>query len=754
MYRNKLAALGGTGSDKSFEEAVSNLAHEFLGDKAPNLMKSELGFQMLDKSDDDNKGIGVCVFKPNDILMFVPIFFLNGEIKGHELLYLPEQDLFVPLKEPWVNELLGKKPTLVGEPVEKSFQRQHGGLQPDLSVFKTPPKIASYLNPGILRDVPNFVPYLKKFIARTGLDFTKTAALMVESSKQVTGATNLRRFLKYASTRGLQKLSRIVNSSLLTKKAFERRFPDIHLDKIAEYRNSQKRSRDFLRLEADPDWREQMFPTTKKASGYVSIISYSATISNGPEFDLTEDEKEKLAKQQYLVVDTRPDGAISKVVKGPQQLTTPTETGVYSALMADGSFEDIVVIRRTGFKDEYNMARAMDDYVIFSYSDTDGRHGLERPARNIFTVKKYPHEKFESWWKKLPSCTDYPFIKEEYDLNFINSKGTCYGPVNGFVSRKDDVIKVGNEHCCAEIGSHLSRHLKKRGDRLYVPADCKVFSSCYTSCPASPQHELLFGEPELLRYSEGKDLQTVKLSTAHDWCTINEKRFPTKFAGFCSLIKDYGLREKDAKALFKKADADVANFHTASIYIKRAADVLNPEINRRPESDMYFPEEQEGTNPVFGDLVPTAPSNAQEVRTQEEYLSPNTGPYEKTINDPYPADDMVQVQQALQSGQDEVFDLSMLKQFLNDGDVSAEIDEEIPELIRGMNHTGRMLFRYYWKGEQFKELYGPQELPELESSLKKIFELLGDVILLLKHRIKKDDSYGELSKLNLADVND
>lgn len=753
MYRNKFAALGGTGSDKSFEEAVSNLAHEFLGDKAPNLMKSELGFQMLDKSDDDNKGIGVCVFKPNDILMFVPIFFLNGEIKGHELLYLPEQDLFVPLKEPWVNELLGKKPAMIGDPVEKSFQRQHGALQPDLSVFKTPPKIASYLNPGIVREVPNLIPYLQKFIARTGLNFSKTAELMVDSSRQVTSITNLRRFLKYASNRGLKKLSNVVNSSLLTKRAFARRFPDIDLEKIASIRNYYKRSKDFLNLDPDPDWRDQLFPT-KKNAGYVSIISYSATISHGPEFDLTDDEKEKLAKQQYLVVDTRPDGAISKVVRGPQQLVTPTDTGVYSALMADGSFEDIVVIRRISMNDEYHPAQAMNDYVIFRYSDIDGKNGLERTANNIFTSKKYPHEKFESWWKKLPSCTDYSFVKEEYDLNFINNKGTCYGPVNGFVNRKDEVIRVGNDHHCTEIGGRWSRNLKKRGDRLYVPADCKVFSSCYTSCPASPQHELMFGAPELLRYSEGKDLQTVKLSTAHDWCTINEKRFPTKFAGFCSLIKDYGLREKEAKALFKKADADSANFHTVSVYIKRAADITNPEINRRPESDMYFPEEQEGTNPVFGDLVPTAPSNEQQVRTQEEYLSPNTGPYEKTINDPYPADEMMQVQQALQSGQDEVFDLSMLKQFLNDGDLSAEIDEEIPELIRGMNHTGRMLFRYYWKGEQFKELYGPQELPELESSLKKIFELLGDIILLLKHRIKKDDSYGELSKLNLADVND
>ena len=170
---------------------------------------------------------------------------------------------------------------------------------------------------------------------------------------------------------------------------------------------------------------------------------------------------------------------------------------------------------------------------------------------------------------------------------------------------------------------------------------------------------------------------------------------------------------------------------------------------------MYFPEPLENdSGAVFGDMVPVAPGNMQTVQTSEQYLDPNSGPYENTLNPPYPADDMVMVQQALQNGQEEVFNLSVLKQFLNDGDLSSEIDKEIPELIRGMNHAGRMLFRYYWKGEKFKELYGPQEMPELESSLRKVFELLGDIVLLLKHRLKKDDTYGELSKINLADLNE
>ena len=754
MYITKHSALGGTGADQSFEESVSNLAHEFLSDKAPSLMKDELGFQLLDKSDDDNKGVGVCVFKPNGVLMFAPIFFLNGEIKGHELLFLPDQDLFIPLKEPWINEIIGKKPALVGDPVDKNFQRTHGGIQPDLSVFRTPPtKFAAYLNYNILQQEPEFLPKLKKFISKTGVEFNKTASLMLDSLNEVLNATNLRKFFKYASSKSLNKLNNVINGSLLTKKAFEKMYPNVKLESYTKYRTKKARSKELLRNDS-PNWRDEFFNNPKKA-GYVSIISYSATITSGSPFHLTEDEKEKLAKQQYLVVDNRSDKQVAKVaMEGPQTFTTPVDSGVYSVLMADGTFKDLVIIRRVQMDNQWLVGDKDCDFLV---CEPGSNTAMPAAGKNIFCKEKYPKEKFKKWYNSLPDATNFSFLKNHSILNFINENGSCYGDVQGHITRFGDVIRIKSGKTDVEIGDKWTSVLKKRGDSLYVPKDCKVFAAeCSCPCCLSESGEpLMFGRPEIIKAAEAKTHQTIKLSTAHDWCIINGKQYPTKYAGFCSLIKDYNLREKDAKALFKQADANSAGYHVASIFVKKADIPLNPEANKRPESDMYFPEPLENdSGAVFGDMVPVAPGNFQTVQTSEQYLAPNSGPYENTLNPPYPADDMVMVQQALQNGQEEVFNLSVLKQFLNDGDLSSEIDEEIPELIRGMNHAGRMLFRYYWKGEKFKELYGPQEMPELESSLRKVFELLGDIVLLLKHRLKKDDTYGELSKINLADLNE
>lgn len=750
MYRTKKSALGGVGSDRPFEQAVADLAHDFLMDKAPTLMKSELGFQMLDKSDDDSKGVGVCVFQPNDILMFVPIFFLNGEIKGHELLFLPDQDLFVPLKETWVNELIGKKPAMVGDPVEKNFITRQGGIQPDLSMFRTPPKFASYINPR-LRKIANFIPKLKRFIAHTGLDFNKTASLMIKSGEAIKDATDIRHFLKYASVRGLKKLNSMIQGSKLTKLAFKEMYPNVDLNNYINYQVKDARSRYLLRREPNPNWREEMYPT--KDAGYVSIISYSATITNGSDFDLSEKEKEKLAKQQYLVIDKRPDSKVSVVISEPKEFSNPDGSGVYSCLLANGTFKDLVLVKQTSLDDHINSSEKTVEYIV---CEEDNDFGYPFLGSAIFVKEKYSHDRFVKWYNKLHDADDYAYLKDCGYVSFLNEKGSCYGKIGTWgLCQGDGIIHI--ERDCAEdveveIGNMWTTVLKRRGRRLYVPTDCKVIKTGYI---AVEKVRHLFGTPDIVKYASKKNTQTIKLATtSSDHCVINGKTYPTKYAGFCALIKDYNLREKTARDLFKKAEAGHNGYHVASILVKKAEGMGDDELNRRPESRMFFPEAPDGEASIFGDIVYAQPNSMMMVAPEDDGLQPNTGPYENTLNDPYPVDNMATVQQALQSGQDEVFNLSVLKQFLNDGDLSTEIDKEIPELIKGMNHAGQMLFRYYWKGEKFKELYGPQEMPELESSLRNIFELMGDVILLLKHRVKKDDTYGELSKINLSNIDE
>jgi hypothetical protein len=138
----KVADLGGS-PDQTFEAAFSNLSHAYLKDKAPKLLDYELGFQLIDKNEENTKAVGVFGFKLGSQYLYAPVFFLNGELKGHELLYIKNQDLFVPLKDNWVNYLLGRRPSVLGEGMNRNLSLV-GVMPPNLyQLSRSPNKFAS-----------------------------------------------------------------------------------------------------------------------------------------------------------------------------------------------------------------------------------------------------------------------------------------------------------------------------------------------------------------------------------------------------------------------------------------------------------------------------------------------------------------------------------------------------------------------------------------------------------------------------------
>jgi hypothetical protein len=60
------------------------------------------------------------------------VFFINGDLKGHELLYIKNQDMFVPLKENWINYLINRKPNILGSSVDRNLSSM-GQRQPDFT---------------------------------------------------------------------------------------------------------------------------------------------------------------------------------------------------------------------------------------------------------------------------------------------------------------------------------------------------------------------------------------------------------------------------------------------------------------------------------------------------------------------------------------------------------------------------------------------------------------------------------------------
>jgi hypothetical protein len=72
-YIIKQADLGGDGQDLPFEQAFSNLAHAYLRDKAPGLLDYEVGFQLVDRNEDNSKAIGISTRTPSSLVFASPI---------------------------------------------------------------------------------------------------------------------------------------------------------------------------------------------------------------------------------------------------------------------------------------------------------------------------------------------------------------------------------------------------------------------------------------------------------------------------------------------------------------------------------------------------------------------------------------------------------------------------------------------------------------------------------------------------------
>ena len=61
-------------------------------------------------------------------------------------------------------------------------------------------------------------------------------------------------------------------------------------------------------------------------------------------------------------------------------------------------------------------------------------------------------------------------------------------------------------------------------------------------------------------------------------------------------------------------------------------------------------------------------------------------------------------------------------------------DRYLLDLMKGLDRLGRILFLFYWHGEEFAERYSSEIQPELEDGLHNAFQAMGDILLTLKKK--------------------
>jgi len=746
----KRADLGGaSGDSQSFESAFSNLANAYLKDKAPQLIDHMLGFQLLEKNEDNDRAVGVFGFKVGPQLIYAPVFFLNGELRGHELMYLKESDTFVPMKENWVNYILNRKPNVIGEEVGTGLS-QLGVSRPSLNQFReSPGKYASdqdWLSQGM--------PGLMSALGKSTRPEPKLPELVKESASAALSFLNLidgypalakpivEHYGKDIVKQAIKTAGTVLSAVTLEPRAVKK---TVKTGSVWE-------------TETDLDKAHKSDPI-KTGSLKIWIYDGTATCRRG----LSEKQAEQLERDGVYIKDDRYDTSKAYKVQEPMSLQNPDETSHYDILCKPDSFEKCLYIHAPHGK------RGKKPNGVVVKLDGDKKAWTETHPGSIFAIEKYAGREYNDWFSGLPNADSGLDVGSTYVLLTPNGNGTCVFEVEGtqpaegdekcyedrwrgsYCARRPDHLPPVAERCyeydndCP--GADLIVINRYKGSRfvarlatLMVPPGAKALK---ISGPPKPEKDddpccvpcdpySDSSDPPALRLGNHVDLQLGLYKTSAELvvmnngteAVVNGSRATPKGA-LISLVKQYGLREKAARDLLKEAQIK----RGVKCRIKLAAPY---DLIASAPTAPAFPEQEVSSDFFFGSDLPATYGQEEEFPVPGLEGMPKS--HRPMMSDPPEPMLAQQVMQAAQTGQKEVLDTSLLSNLLKGTQNDTLIDRHLPDLMKGLDSLGRLLFNLYWHHDKFEDRYGSNNLPELEDAMRNSFESMGDVTLELKQK--------------------
>lgn len=698
------------------------------------MLNYEVGFQLLDRSEDNTRAVGVTGFKVGSQLLYAPTFFIAGDLKGHELLYMKSQDSFVPLKENWINYILRKRPQMLGDSTPRNTS-QLGVMQPDLNQLAGGPNKFASAAPTWLRE------------ALPGL-----AAAALHVPKDNPRGVHLCDFLRKEGSWAARSLVKLCSD-----------YPRIGalLDQFhdpAELRSALEegfRNETASALVSRPRQKQagsvlDCFHPIK--SGSLQIIREAPTNSLLPDV-LTVAEREQFLRDGLIVRDKRAEDEVSKAYKVQTEeiLRNPDASGVYEVLVRPRQFERaFVAIGPQGPRAKQNYAT-----LVRIGDGESSRNWLNVHSSHIWANKECPE--FKEWFDGLPEAKTLEVgdrnvymavgpngeatVPFEVRRSIPSQEGTHSYDVyfrdyaehrrpafqsNDNRPRYVSDLATGDAYDDGErihLGHKLGSKLRATRGDVYVPAGFKLLK--VRSADSDEATPIRLGNSADIQLLIGEKTAALKIVNDGIEVLLNGRRFTQK-AAFVSLLADHGFAEPAARQMLKEAHAAHVSRRSHVTYRVKYA---NPFLTDQGPT-IPFPQEQSMTDPYMGSGLPMPGPQEQFVQANNPY--PNAAEmYSPTA----PVEDFgaaVQtVNQAAQTGQREVFDTSLIGTLLKSTRDDTMIDRHLGDMLKALDRLGRLLFSFYWHRDRFADRYGESELPELEDGLRNTFEGLGDLILFL-----------------------
>jgi len=734
----KSANFAGGPNPSEVEQALAQIAEQQIKSRAPALMPYWLGFQMLKKTDDNTRACGIFAFKVGDELIYIPVFCINGELRGHEMMYLVSQDRFVPSDEKQVNYLLSRKPIEPGkvELRDSSSIRQRSSLRPDL------------MQGGLKLSSLEPVSRLPKEIVEDALRkiFKEAALTVVKESPR----------FKYAMS-GL-KLSDLFNLSARATKVASQWSNDypvygrlLHsvLDGLNVHAiNAEWQKRAALAKELrivpvkKPTLQEYLNSHTLKEAtkdaGYVSVKTASEIPWHQFQFMPTE-SVDQLHHKGYRIVDTRDQTKLATLVKAKntRDITSPHLPGTYNVFMADGTFKKCVILR------EWTRWDTCDDrYVVFD-TETGRNCRIYEGLQSVIVDNTYSDA--GSFEAAVSGSLPAPSKKERDEIGSSN-----YPYPQGCLISPNKHVYV----CGRGLVEHSKDSFTDYNDTISVVPGQKEFKRVSDSLTVVPQgtkavwytDNLALGDLrtwEELLYKNTVPVKVQRRCRETGRYSVDGTPEVFKAAALEYLMTRHYLPEKAAEYLLDQTDK--AYPHPVDCLRTKVAFSGSPS---RDSISVHFPEKDRTPDWLTGmdieqrmDTSELVDALRNERPEHDLDFWPGAVDVEQLGKPPMPnARDVQLATQASESGQREFVSSQMLMSLLREVDDEGIISKYISVFEKACDALGRLYMQVLWRVDAFEERFGEIQLKEFKEMLLELFQRIGDFICYLRQRDIRPES--------------
>jgi len=765
------------GDIQSFESSLAAIGRTVMASKCPSLFKHEIGFQVLDSDEDNTRAVGVFGFRVGKRILYAPLFYREGQVKGTEQLRDPKRDLTVPLTDNWVNKILTDVGTDHGTRTPRYANKDTA--QPSLWQMRFPPsKYASDDRNEFNAAVAEMKSALAHAIGKrpslpgTGVDLIETAA-------------------QYPAI--MRKVASLMRTYPWFKEAIFKYHGEEKLNKAIE------RYRKVAATRPKPVDLTLLAPR-KSAAAKVTVTHYkSVKLTNGPLLNILDffpQEANDLTNGKNLYTDNRGDDEVSKItiwVGGQtghdRSVSNPNGDGVYKVLCSDLELHDCLVICPPigwGTKDPDNRGRCLVVRL------KDGAFKMTHHGSIWTQGEADPHE-YNVWVKGLPEVKDkitenkwYVALTQPSKFKAMGTSPFCVRDnvtgeaVTSYASTKCDAPFWDEDpHPMPELiltPRRMKEYTPKRvrvwdrpgvpfrsGTILYIPKGTHLFELDYEK------------RLDLAEKSDVDEfLLQIKEAAAQDMLSVGtggsgyykddsrvEKRswFTDPMDLEIDLVINHGLRVPEARQLLDAARTKGA----ATVAIKYAKGHYQGMDNDWPNAPVLDNDANVTPGGFADDVIPTQTNNSLAVVINDLLQQPGTtdryrpwpiqagsrGPMEGIGNGPVgggyknieedteagPGDkDLKTVATGAATGRREIFDTAALASLVKHTRLQRLLDEVLPRVAKSVSDLADLLAHMYWNVDEWVEQFGESEIGPLEDQLKDVFEGLGDVYLQLQEK--------------------